>query len=192
MNWVVLERYAQWKQRKFPLLKLPEEILEYIGLFLMRKDLLTLVQALGPGWTMSYECPRDTYLVPPSLRPRWLLYNVLQHMDEYINSISDECFFFATSCTQVQVFLDWSPFKSNDVVPVATFEWVATSRPRAKRVVYDKELMKYVYNSAVQRIPYSQVSVYKVFRWSYGRVHMDSHPCFLGSVRLIPFHVTSR
>lgn len=190
MDWKKLERYARWKRGLFRLHALPDDLLLYVCKSgLSQTDICNLIEAFTRS-KIDHRCNEDAKLVPQSLRGMWMVTNVQLDIHRFIKSITDRCFFLATQCSFVRVYVDWSPYLSRRPPPwIAAFEWCRNTRPHGIIHMNDDEVSECILRSFQRKRPQGFVSVYKCFAWTYGRVHMSTHPDIQTYVDLVPWFV---
>lgn len=192
MDWGRLERYARWKKGLFRLHALPDELLLYVCKSgLSGDDIRNLVEAFTHS-KVDHRINKDAKLVPQSLRGTWMVTCVQLNFQRFIRSITDKCFFLATLCSFVRVYVDWSPYLTKKPPPwVAAFEWRRNTCPHGIVHVNEYEVSECIMRSFHRKRPQGFVSVYRCHAWAYGRVHMSLSPDIQTHVDLIPWFVST-
>ena len=129
-RWLRLERYARWKQMRFPIELLPEDILRHVCNFLPRaSDLLALIYAMGGEDAVLYMQCKPWCEAPESISALTDHYVVRQSIETVIHllyhtSLTDAAFFHASSTQHtIAALINWSPFSLAPPKPVAEFKW---------------------------------------------------------------------
>lgn len=186
VNIDLLERYIKWKRLQLPLLDLPGDVLAHVCSFLEPRDVIALSNAIG-GKNLSHFCASDLMCVPREMQSRWIQSKVNDHVHAFLHSMQDECFYIATSCSFVALFIDWSPFSSaTPPQPAAVFEWRADTRPHGC-VRLDNGVIQASISESMRRCrPIGHVAAYACFAWGFGKVHVSNVPSVTAYVDLVP------
>lgn len=186
-RWLRLESYAKWKQNRMPLCNFPGDVLEKICKYLDVTDACSFVDAIAGG-RLTPHAPTHLPLVHRELLPFWIICSTRKEVDNFIRSISAQCFFMATQCTVVRMFIDWTPFK-NKIPPraVAEFRWIGRERDKmeAHTCTHHEEVLRSIFCAYRKRRPMGYVTLHKCYEF-YDVIHMDARPAFMTSVPLIP------
>lgn len=190
-RWIRLKRFAEFKQNKFRLLGLPDDLLRYLCMnFLEPRDLYSLVDAIAHE-PVTLSTPRILQLkeMPCEVRSRWLLASILKEVERRLHVIADECLFLAHQCAQLNAFVDWSPFQSLHrctPAPVAVYSWHTDSRPHGRVDINYKVLMNSISNSLRLNRPLGYLAVYMCYRCEWNLMYMMPRPIFSTELPLVP------
>jgi hypothetical protein len=186
-RWSRLERYAMWKQRRFALLHLPHELLEYVcRAFLETPDVRNLLTALA-GRSFDYDDARVLRALPAQLHAHYVFADAQCRLEEYLYGLSDHCLYLALSCAVVRVFIDWSPFASyQPPYSVAEYGWCARSAPHTRVTVHRTAVLCALMVGNVRQRPCGYLTVYRCFTDGRGKIHLGTKPSYQTSVRLFP------
>ena len=191
-RWIRLQRFAEFKQNKFRLLGLPDDVLRYLCMnFLDPKDLYALVDAVAEE-PVTLSTPRILQLkeMPCEVRSRWLLASIIKEVERRLHVIADECLFLAHQCTQLNAFVDWSPFKSRrhrTPAPVAVYSWHSDTRPHGRVDINYKVLLNAISNSLRTHRPFGYLAIYMCYHCEWNMLCMMPRPVFSTEVPLIPY-----
>ena len=129
-RWVRLERYARWKQRRFRLLHLPDELLGLVASHLDEDDVLRLATACV-GHSPRVEVDADA--VPVGMRSAWITHTVVGVFRGFLQTRLSGASVYLRGQTGMNtvVLIDWSPFSDEPPRPVARLGF-ADGAPRVQ------------------------------------------------------------
>ena len=132
-RWKRLERYTVWRQHRFPLLELPEDILyKVVSSGLTATDVTHLVTTIC-GFAPKLNSRQQVQHIPLCIRATWVAHTILSHFKTFLVSMADRALFHAMFVPFVCVFADWSPFSGDRPTPIAEYRWVLSeSHPQVK------------------------------------------------------------
>lgn len=155
-KWKRLEKYAIFRQKKFPLFDLPGEVLAYMfGRFLSENDVLSVFSAL------TYNLPSRICFVPRELRVQLVVSNVYRNLRDYLYFLSAECMYAAVSCHCVRAYIDWSPFSENEGGWVAQYRWNHNGRNKVDVSLNEISICVQLLESATRMRPGGYLSMYR-------------------------------
>ena len=142
-RWERLERYARFRQRRFRLDHLPDELLLHVCSHLAHEDVCAVLVAL-------YSAPRDNvtaasqcHVVPTTLRPEWLHGAAVDGVRRALASLAEPALFHARDCSYVAAHADWSVF-SGPRMPVCLCAYAWTPLRCAQVLTSDAEVVRLV------------------------------------------------
>lgn len=170
-RWSRLERYARWKAGRFPLHRLPHDLLAHLtDAFLTPQDRLALLEALL-GFAPSIYSKEHVEAVPRELRGPWLFHQAYCNVHLAVQSFADRAFLEARDYTRILAFADWSPFASRSPVrPIATFEWRSTCTPHGHMFVDEEALVHAVRVALRAARPGMHFAIHRELLWHGRRV----------------------
>jgi hypothetical protein len=129
-RWARLERYARWRARRFPLDRLPGDVLALLLTdFLGGEDACRVLDALYgvPERGAAALAPRVLARVPAEVRAAFALHHMREGVRAMLYGLANGCLHVARRAVRVHAFLDWSPFASVGTgtipCPVAEYRW---------------------------------------------------------------------
>lgn len=180
-RWERLERYAVWRQRRFPLLRLPDDVIELIlRRFLTHWDVCAVLKAI-----IGTRIDVGVQVLPRGLQTYGTLAISVCHLDSLLRSLADECLLVASTCACVRVFVDWSPFASlTPPTPVAEYQWRLQQRPHASVSVYPEALVRALALSCAHRRPCGYLAMHRCC--NADQAHVETRAMMQMQVGLLP------
>ena len=125
MNWKRLERYARWKQRLFPIERLPPDVFQHVCEFLAYPDVCSLLAACNGSSDFGVRARADVQKLPVEMRRGWIHYTACVTLETHIRALNDiACFHCRDQCMRVHVYADWSMHaRGQTPVPLAEYMW---------------------------------------------------------------------
>lgn len=131
-QWSRLERYARWKQKRFPLDRLPEDLLAQVFTWLGNRDVRAVVDALRGACYV--ERASDVLDVPISIRRDWLHRMACDHLETHLQGLGTHaCFLGNDPSVHVHAYANWSLFSGSSKrtirpLPIAQYSYVNAHR----------------------------------------------------------------
>lgn len=190
-RWLRLERYAVFRQHRFPLLRLPEDVLEqHVVRILDDEDAMSLIEAIVGHLPCAHKYA-DVHRCPAPLRRAWFR-AACQHSPRafFTGPIPNSAFFHAHDCLEVVAVLDWSVFcpPGAKPTPVATFRW---ENMNSSIVIHGKELHRAVRHAVRHHTPELRVTLHRAsYRFSprFERI-VDPHPLSASTYAAFPLEL---
>lgn len=131
-RWSRLERYARWKARRFPLARLPCDVLAHVLSYLTYADVNSVLAALhGRTPLVETRAQLERY-IPVEIRSTWMHHAAVEELERQLVCLGDVALFYARDCPSVHAYADWSPFSPPPHPrPVAEYAWQHHATPRA-------------------------------------------------------------
>jgi hypothetical protein len=190
-RWGRLERYARWRQRRFRLLDLPDDVLaEICTRWLAPSDAAAVVEAVV-GARPTLGC---VAALPWPLRAAWGHRRAASALRGALRAMAPLALSHACNGEVVHGMIDWSPYRSvcTHMVPMAALEysWASDGRAAAPSRRPAIALNSHVIDQTVRRclrrrLPCVHVSLYKVFPTTPYRTILPS-PLHAEMVQLYP------
>lgn len=170
MQWTRLEAYARWKSRRFPLDKLPTDVLLHLATqYLSAEDACRMLMALYDTSLGSWD--REQLMrLPHEFCSLWLRHHMLMHFRHCMHSLSERALYHARDATSIVVFADWTPYdrSCHHPAPVAQYEWVR--RGCAGVQVHESHVLEAVARATRKRKPVVRLTMHGVLAWNNHRI----------------------
>jgi hypothetical protein len=167
-RWARLERYARWRARRFPLDRLPPDVLALVLLdFLGGEDACRALDALYgiPERGLAALAPAVVARVPVELRAPFALHHMRAGVRAALFGLADACLHAARSAVRVHAFVDWSPYASLGTGaiprPVAEYRW-QEAPPFAVVALDDRAIEHAVRRHVADGLPCATVALYRM------------------------------
>lgn len=188
-RWLRLERYSQWKQCKFPLLRLPDDLVEYIIVsFMSREDMCRVIAAII-GKTPLLRSESDVDNIPPFLRPHWILHTVVEHFRAFLHSFSEFSCFHAFGLSTVCLFADWSPFSPSMKDPLAEYSWEMHPNVHFKIVLHEESILRCVQTAVRRKSCMTSIVLHGVTPLSDRCIMISPHALYRSSYTMCPYFI---
>lgn len=182
-RWARLERYARWRARRFPLDRLPGDVLALILRdFLDGEDACRALDALYglPERGLAALAPRVVARVPVEVRAEFARHHMREGVRAMLRALADGCLHVARSAVHVQAFLDWSPFASVGTgripCPVAEYRW-QDAAPFAVVALDDGAIERAVHRHVRAGLPCATVALYRMVRQPWATIVVPTPLC---------------
>ena len=135
--WCRLERYARWKQRRFPLHLLPHDTLHMILTCVAHSDVCCVLHVLY-GAPLRVTARAQTLGVPEPMRSLWIHGAACAYLGMALRTYADHAFFYLkdTYGENVSAFVNWSSFtqlpSAPPPAPLVTYRWDETRNARVE------------------------------------------------------------
>lgn len=146
-RWSRLERYARWRSRRLPLHHLPNDVLDIVVGLLARLDFFSFLAAVV-GFVPDLNVPQHVAHVPQPIRSRWFHEMVLQTFEFHLSQLADQALFYCKDSTSALALVNWSPFGSSTITPVAEYSWSRTT-PVHSNVILHSESLRTIVNRCI-------------------------------------------
>lgn len=204
-RWDRLERYARWRQRRLPLLQLPEDVLAVVARFLEEREVDLLVRALILPFSIDGEALtvyRSDLVrkIPSCLRKSWVLYDTVTRMEAALGAYTSHALYStAYDGTCVCIFADWSVFSltpewqrrraeaalcphsqnqhgGSTVIPIPVAEFSWASPGTSAVLMHRSAILACISECVARRCCCVQLHGYKMVRSPYdGTIHFASY-----------------
>ena len=188
-RWVRLERYSRWKQGRFRLDHLPNDVTLCVMSFLCSEDMCSLLNALY-SIPMSNITSRSLIrLVPMELRHEWIHGAACDDIRRTLYTIGDIAMFHASGCHSVRAHVNWSIF-SGPITPVSlcVYRW---SRSQTAIVdVNEVELRRLIRRAGTTGCTSVTLCLHRYLWWN-GSWIVHPEPCYRQSLIVFPHFLAS-
>lgn len=180
MEWKRLEAFAR-NRGHMHLRRLPCDVLYFISTdFLYTRDILNLVEAFA-GRPFDWNDTKYFESVPSCLISSWIVAVSKTRMDDLVNLVSDDAFWFASAYSKTFMYVDWSPFSESPPHPLAAFKWRA-AKPHAHIQTFPLHMLQSIQRAFVRGSGCVHVSLYTDCR----RGRVQYRPLFTTHFDLVP------
>ena len=138
-RWRRLELYARWKQGRFSITLLPDDIQSSVVAYLCGKDLLNFLEAIMGCVPRIYE-RKYALMVPLNFRRQWFDEVVYETFKSHLVSVAESALFYSQDATSVVIAVDWTAFSPDKIKPVAEYSWTRTVTAHANVTVHESQL----------------------------------------------------
>ena len=187
-RWTRLERYARWKSGRFPLDKLPPEIINSLcENYLDSDDTTNLLHALL-GFLPDIHNFRHMKSIPSEMRVSWMLRKCIRDFKTHLWTLGGSFSVKALHCQSIVVFADWSPFAPKGVgAMVCKVEWIEDGCT----LHIDEEGVHKCFNHSIQRgRPAVHLAIYECYLSAQGTsTLLYPRPIALTSYPLLPHYI---
>jgi len=123
-RWVRLGKYADYRLRKFPLHRLPDDVLSCICSHLTFQEVQNLLHSMLGVEPSLFS--KNFHLIPREIRLPWQTSALMERVIPYLLSLKEQVSFYAGhhKGSRIIAYVDWSPFSDpKSPPPIATYGW---------------------------------------------------------------------
>ena len=174
-RWERLERYCRWKQGRFRIERLPNDVVLLIISHLIHADVCALLNALYAVSRENIQSRHEALMVPSELRSEWLYGAACEGIRRIAISLAEIAFFHVRECTSVCAHVNWSVFSGPYIpVPLCVYKWSSTRSTVVD--MNDREVWRIVRDASATGSTAITLALYRYIGWGNTFI-LHPEPC---------------